>query len=230
MTLKLKTVYLFLIPVLFQSCLDMGQENVGPIIEPPQMILLKKDSLISGKHYGVTIGQPSSAAYPGMQDLHDSLEVSYLNLVSNFVTDFRHLEERLPLYSYMTFDEMTGTSNGVQLWFEDKKLKSIYLNSGKRLGQWPENISAAEAVREGESSEITAGKLKVLQKDSRYSYRFERSMLGVKTLTEAYDPGMEGLPQWYFGYKVDEKHTNYVYVYFRDDKVDYIIVHHMKTL
>lgn len=228
--IKLKTVYLFLIPVLFQSCLDTGNENVGPIVEPPEMILLKKDSLTSGKHYGITIGQSSATAYSGVQGFHDSLGLSYLNLVANFVTDFSNLKERLPLYSYMSFDETTGTSSGVQLWFENKKLKSIYLNSGKRLGQWPENISASKAVREGESSEITAEKLKSLQSDSRYSYRFGHSMLGVKTLAEAYDPGMAGLPQWYFGYKVDEEHTNYVYVYFREDKVDYIIVDHMKTL
>ncbi len=228
--MKLKTVILFTVPVLIQSCLSIDGPDVGPIIEPPQMILLKKDSLVSGKHYGIVIGQTSSTAYAGMKVNHDSLDVSYVNLVGNFVTDFSTLKERLPLYAYMTFDEKAGTSSGVQLWFEDKKLKSIYLNSGQRLGRWPENISASESVREGESSEIIAEKLKILESDSRYTFRFEHTMLGVKLLTEAYDPEMEGIPQWYFGYKIDEQLSNYVHVHFKEGKVAYIIVNHMKTL
>lgn len=227
---KLKTLVLFAFPVVFYSCLDLDDNGVGPIVEPPETILLKKDSLTSGKHFGITVGQAASAAYPGVQVISDSLEVSYLNLVANFVTDFSTLKDRLPLYSYMTFDAKPGSENGVQLWFEDKKLKSIYLNSGKRLGQWPENISASGAVREGESSEITAGKLTALQSDSRYKHRFEHSMLGVKTLQEAFDPAMEETPEWYFGYKVDEKHFNYVHVHFSDGIVAYILVNHMKTL
>lgn len=228
--MKLKTVILFTVPVLLQSCFGLDGHDTGPIIEPPQMILVKKDSLVSGRHYGVEPGQTASAAYQGMQVIHDSLDVDYVNLVANFVTNFSTLKERLPLYAYMTFDEKTGTSDGVQLWFEDKKLKSIYLNSGQRLGRWPENISASESVREGESSEIIAEKLKSLQSDSRYTFRFEHTMLGVKLLNEAYDPEMEGIPQWYFGYKVDETYVNYVHVHFTEGKVAYIIVNHMKTL
>ena len=228
--MRKKILILLAVSALFQSCLNIDDPDVGPIVEPPQMILLKKDSLTSGKHYGIAIGQTGSAAYPTLQGIRDSLEVDYLNLVSNKVTDFSTLKARLPLYSYFTFDEKTGTSNGVQLWFENRKLKSIYLNSGKRLGQWPENISASEAVRGGESREITAGKIQTLQNDARYKFRFEHSMLGVKTLHEPYDPEMKGTPQWYFGYRVDKKHTNYVKVHFREDKVAYIIVEYMLTL
>lgn len=227
---KIKSWILLAVPASLLSCLDSNDPDIGPIVEPPQMILLKQDSLTSGKYYGITIGQTASAIYPGMQAMQDSLGVSYLNLVSNLVTDFSTLKERLPLYSYMTFDEKKGTDSGVQLWFENKKLKSIYLNSGKRLGQWPENISAAVAVREGESSENTAEKLKILQNDKRYKLRFERSMLGVKTLHEPYDPAMSGTPQWYFGYRVNEQHNNYVEVHFRQEKVAYILVKYMKTI
>lgn len=227
---KLKTFVLSAFPLVFYSCLDAEDKDIKPIVEPPETILLQKDSLTTGRHYGITIGQTASAAYPGAQILYDSLDVSYLNLVSNFVTDFSTLKERLPLYSYMTFDEKAGSGNGVQLWFENRKLKSIYLNSGRRLGQWPENINASEAVREGESSELTAEKLKSLQSNSRYKLRFEHTMLGVKTLREAFDPSMEETPEWYFGYRVDEKHTNYVHVRFTRGKVAYILVNHMKTL
>lgn len=228
--MRLKAIILFTVPVLIQSCLSMNGPDVGPIIEPPTMILVRKDSLTSGKHYGIMPGQTASAAYAGIQVNYDSLGVNYLNLVANFVTDFSTLKERLPLYAYMTFDEKTGTHDGVQLWFEDKKLKSIYLNNGQRLGRWPENISASESVREGESSELIAEKLKVLQSDSRYKLRFEHTMLGVKMLNEAYDPEMEGTPEWYFGYKVGEDFMNYVHIHFKEGKVAYIIVNHMKTL
>lgn len=73
-------------------------------------------------------------------------------------------------------------------------------------------------------------KLKILQNDDRYKFRFEHSMLGVKTLREPYDPEMTGTPEWYFGYRVDERHTNYVEVHFREEKVAYIIVKYMQTL
>lgn len=227
---KIKTLMLLAVPAVLYSCLTTDDEVTAPIIDPPATILVKKDSLITGKHYGITIGQAASDAYPGAQLLTDSLGVTYLNLVSNFITDFSTLEQQLPLYSYMTFDEKAGTSNGVQLWFENRKLKSIYLNGGKRLGQWPENISASEAVREGESSEMTAEKLKFLQGNSRYRPRFEHTMLGVKNLQEAFDPAMEQAPEWYFGYKVDEKDTRYVHVHFIEGKVSYILVNHMRTL
>lgn len=227
---KLKTFVLCALPLIFNSCLDAEDKDIKPVVEPPETVLLKKDSLTTGKHYGITIGQTATAVYPGVQTLHDSLDVNYLNLVSNFVTDFSTLKERLPLYSYMTFDAKPGSSGGVQLWFENRKLKSIYLNSGKRLGQWPENINASEAVREGESSEVTAEKLISLQGNSRYKSRFEHAMLGVKTLQEAFDPAMKTTPEWYFGYRVDERHTNYVHVHFSEGKVIYILVNHMKTL
>jgi len=227
---KTKLAFLFLFPALLTSCLDMGNaDDVRPIIEPPETILLKKDSLTSGRHYGITIGQTAARAYPAAQFLKDSLKVDYLNLVANYVSNYDGFEMRLPLYSYMTFDEKNGTEQGVQLWFENKKLKSIYLNSGKRLGQWPENLHASEAVREGDNSEQAAGKLHKLQKDSRYKSRFEHAMLGVKTLAEPYDPAMDSNPEWYFAHTIDDHHFNVVHVHFREGIVSHILVNHMKT-
>jgi hypothetical protein len=217
--MKSISYFVFLL-LIVTSCLSESNPEPGIIVEPTQYTVIKKDSLTSGEFLGLKIGSSASDLYQQVQNNG----ASYLYITSNFVTDFESFKDRILLYNYLLFDEMKGTENGVQVTFENNKIKSIYLNSGEKLSKWPKNGNAN--IREGDAINAVYDKLMVIKKTR--SSMFERTSLLSKDLKKGYDNDMSVSPQWYYAYQPEDNHLNQVSMHLKDGKLQYIIVNYMR--
>jgi hypothetical protein len=121
-------------------------------------------------------------------------------------------------------DETFETPSGVQIQLASGKVKSIRLNNGTQLSQWPQAVDLQKAIATGDVLEILYGKLVVLSSSQDYKHKFQRVVLGAKYDYALYDPGKAELP-WSFIYDTRAQGiTEQVRVYFKDKKVDYILV------
>ncbi|MBE9461600.1 hypothetical protein ACFP1I_02380 [Dyadobacter subterraneus] len=226
---KVITGSLFALVLITAGCqMDLSPDNTKPIVDPPQIVVISRDSISSGNYLGLAIDEKAENVYSAVQSLQKSNGVSYLNIVSNFSTEISDLQNRLALYQYILLDESKGTDSGIQITLESGKVKSIYLNSGKELSQWPEKLSAESAVRVGDLSDKLYGKFVGIKGKSQYASKFERIMLATKDVSLAYDPLMAKSPQWYFAYSVGSDVHELVKINFQGGKVSYIIVERYK--
>ncbi|GAB3959339.1 hypothetical protein GCM10028805_55270 [Spirosoma harenae] len=202
--------------------------SVDPTTAGPDPIPYKivRDSLLAGSYLGITIHEEAASVYPKIQALQSTKGVGSMNVVSNIYADLSVLKERIPLYQYILLDEKTGTDSGVQITIEGQSVKTMYLNSGKKLSQWPEQSSAIYAVRTGDSISSLYDKLAVIRSISAYSRKFDRISLLTKNLSTGYDPGMNQSPQWYFGYKTGADQMDQIQVHFQTGKVSKIYIDH----
>lgn len=141
------------------------------------------------------------------------------------MSDFVGLKERIPLYDYLLFDEMIGTGRGVQVTFENDKIKSIYLGSGEKLSKWPKNGNTS--IQEGDAIGSVYDKLMTIRKSQ--SHMFERTTLLSKDLKKSYDAEMAKSGQWYYAYRPEENHLNQVSMHLSEGKLQYILVNYMRT-
>ncbi len=208
---------------LLSACHD-DKETVEPerYGTSPSNKYLGSDTVSTGSHLDIAIGEKPEDVYAALQ----AKELGAIHVVSNFVTDIATLQNRLPLYNYMLFDEAKGTENGVQLTLENGRLKSIWLNSGRKLEQWPERSTRHQAIRTGDDAKVLYQKLERLSRDGSYRSRFERVMLLTKDPGTAYDQPMGASPQWYFSIRVSQNRWDVVQVHFKNGHVSHFLVSH----
>lgn len=212
-----------LLATVFTGCL---QEDPSPeiIIDPPMSRITGRDTISSGSFMGVYIRSEAREAYAAIQNLKATDGVSFLNIVGNSTSDITQLRERIPLYSYILLDQEKGTGSGVQITLEEGKVKSIYLNSGKKLTQWPSGEKESMSVRMGDEAGKLYDKLAAIRKKSSYTATFERISLLTKDLDTAYDTAMSRSSQWYFTHKTGKDTMNEVNIHLKNGKTDFIEV------
>ena len=203
------------------ACLSENNPEPEVIVEPPFYNVYKKDSLTTGEFLRLKIGSTAEELYKQVQNNG----ASYLYITSNFVSDFAGFKDRIPLYDYLLLDEMKGTGNGVQITFENDKIKNIYLNSGEKLSKWPKNGSTA--INQGDAIGSIYDKLMTIRKSQ--SHMFERTSLLSKDLKKSYDAEMAKSAQWYYAYRPEEKHLNQVSMHLSEGKLQYILVNYMRS-
>ncbi|MEX2594415.1 MAG: hypothetical protein WD426_16715 [Anditalea sp.] len=160
--------FLFALSAFFVSCFPDDTNEPMIITEPDRLFLMASDTISSGTYMGLLTGEDADKVYAAVTDLGDSIGVTYLNIVSNIFSGLTGLEDRLPLYQSVFLDEKSGTSTGVQIAIEDGRIKSIFLNSGKKLDKWPNNLSSSSAIRTGDKVETLYGKLKAISDNHSY--------------------------------------------------------------
>jgi hypothetical protein len=188
--------------------------------------LLSSDTLNRGSYLGFNVGETPEAAYATVQSLHNAKAMPGLGVVANSYSDLGPLREKIPLYRALHLDEQRGTSTGVQLAFEAGKVKSIYLNSGEQLTQWPAQAAASASVAVGDQVEALYEKLVQIKSLEPYSNKFERITLSPKDPAKGYDPNMNLSPQWYFPYAVETTQFYEIQLHFREGKLAFIVVNH----
>jgi len=213
--------------VLFLSgCLNDQPKEPTLIIEPPPVLLISTDTIGSGSYMGFTVGEDAEDSYSHVNALKGSAGVTYLNVVGNVFDGFAGLEERMPLYQTILFDERPGTEGGVQLTIEEGRVKSIFLNSGKKLNQWPEKPRTLPAINIGDEAEMLYPKLEKISTDKAYRNKFEYVSLLTKDLSKAYDYHMADAPQWYFAYTLEDNKMDEVKLNFEEGKLKEILINH----
>lgn len=224
MYLRLSSYFALCVLFVVSSCTlsePPGPEIVGP--EPSQWFLVERDSISTGSLLGLSVGTHAADVYDAVTQLRSTQGVTYLNIVSNQSSDIRSLENRIPLYSYILLDEQKGTDKGVQITLEEGKVSAIFLNSGRKLSQWPERGSANASVSMGDAAEGLHTKLVNVSKLSAHASRFQKISLLTKDLARAFDPAMADSPQWYFAYLENDGALRQVQIFLKDGRVDYLI-------
>jgi hypothetical protein len=227
----MKNIIAGLLLILFFCTFGCMKDNVVQpeiITDPPMVQLIGSDSIYSDDYLGMGISQKAETIYSVIQSLQQSQGVSYLNVVSNVSSDITQLQSRIPLYKYILLDQKEGTDSGIQITLESGVVSRIYMNSGKKLSQWPEKSDTKSSVRIGDQAAALYEKLIHISNNKSYSSKFERIFLQTKELSASYDPVMAQSPQWYFAYTVGTDLTDHVEVHFQQGKVKYIKVLHYK--
>ncbi|MEZ0484419.1 hypothetical protein [Fibrella aquatica] len=206
-----------------QPKVSVEPTTVGPEPEPYRIV---RDSVKTGAYLDITIGENAATAYVKIQTLHTTKDVTYLNIVGNVFADLSLLKERIPLYQYIVLNQKLGSDSGVQITLESQRVKSIYLNSGQQLTQWPEKQKATLSVRVGDAVSGLYDKLIKVRSIDRYANKFENILLLTKNLSTRYDEAMSLSPQWYFGYSTGQDQMDQIQVHFQEGKVHKIYVDH----
>jgi hypothetical protein len=218
---------LFLLSFVLAGC---HKEAVAPAPAPgasdSDTQFLSSDTLTRGGYLGFNLGETPEASYATVQSLRIPKGIFGLSVTANSYRDLSPLREKIPLYLALYLNEQRGSSTGVQFAFEAGKVKSIYLNSGKQLTQWPDQPAASSSVAVGDQVEVLYEKLVQIKDLEAYGNKFERISLSAKDLTRDYDPNMGLSPQWYFTYKVDTNKFDEVQLHFRGGKLSFIVVNH----
>lgn len=169
------------------------------IIEPGEEKLLQSDTIQNGSFWNIHIGMLSSEVYNSIRNISAEKQISSVWVTGNVYTDLASIKDKIPLYRSLYFDETTGTESGIQLSFENDKVKSIFKNSGQPVFMWPLGFSNTKSIRQGISQNTVFERLENIHQISSYTAKFQRLSLFDKDLLKAYDPGMNNSKQWYIG-------------------------------
>lgn len=200
--------FLILIVVSLTSCTkDEVVADGGPDPIPPKII--SRDTLTTGQLWGLTIGQSAADVYAKIQAIRIEKEVGYLGVVGNFYNSLENLDGKIPLYTGVLLDEQVGTSTGIQIYFANGKVQSIFNNSGVKMNKWPTNVVSAVSVAVGDKTDEVYSKLVSIKKMSAYAGKFERISLFSKDPAKDYDPLMSNSRLWYLnGHIADKRYYN----------------------
>jgi hypothetical protein len=212
------------------GCINNDPVEPEIIIDPIGLMLVSCDTITSGEHLGILVSSNAENVYSALQNAQTSKGLQYVNVVSNSFSNVNQLDNRIHLYQSIFLDEQKGTDSGVQITFESGKVKSIYLNSGKELTQWPLKEKESTSVRVGDQASALYSKLLSIQSKSSYASKFERISLFTKELMSEYDPIMTQSPQWYFRYTVEPKLYEHVDVNLDNGKVKSLVVSRYREL
>jgi len=213
-----KAYLLFLAAILFTACRKEDLDN-RIIVEPPFQSQISADTITNGQLYGLTIGQTSLEVYTKIQQVQAAEKMGNLNIVNNVFTNIDSLKTRLPLYTGIFMDEEKGTPNGVQLGFENNKVKTIFLNDGTMLAHWPSGFSTKAVINVGDPVDGIYQKLASIKKDDVASKKLQRLSVFFKDNNKPFDPQMSASPQWYFIATLSAKRYNHVSLNFAAGKL-----------
>jgi len=168
---------MFSLAFLGTGCLNNDPVEPEIIIDPIELIRVSQDTITTGGHLGVEVSANADQAYAALQKIQTATGLQYVNVVSNIFSNVNQLDNRIHLYQSILLDEQKGTDSGVQITFEEGKVKSIYLNNGNKLTQWPLKENASTSVRVGDQANAVYGKLVNIQRKNSYANKFERISL-----------------------------------------------------
>jgi hypothetical protein len=161
--------------------------------------------LTTGQWWGLNIGDTITDIYKAIQNIQTENGVNYLGIGDNVFTKIEDLEGRIPLYRSVYLDETVGTSSGIQVYFSDNKVKSIWTNSGTELSRWPLNTDRAATIAKNDPIENIYPSLTNIKRIAAFANKFERISLPSKDINKPYDPQMSKSPQWIFSALVSDK-------------------------
>lgn len=215
-----KIFFLFLTAFALSSCLKNDDKEPLIIIEPPHdTFITARDTITSGEKWGLKIGDTPEELYAAIQKLKKEQKVSYLSITGNIFTSLEDIQNIIPLYSSILFDRTVGTSTGVQVYFAEDKVKSIYLNSGQQLQKWPNNTPNNSTIFVNENTATLYERLINIQKISAYQKSLERISLFEKNIDKAYDENMSNSKLWYFTTPVNDNTFYEVHLNFNEGKL-----------
>lgn len=194
---------LFVCLYLLGACRKMNTEP-EIIVEPPEPIELKLDSIQEGEMYNVKIGDPTEKVYADLRFFAKGVQQKPYLAITGFLNDhIEDLEGRIPLYGSLIFDQRPSSKNGGQIYFEGNTIKSIYNREGKKLTKWPQGSPSALQV--GDRITDIYAKLIKINNDKRFSSLFDYIGMFEKNLETDYDPLQEKSDLWQFNFSIDEK-------------------------
>lgn len=213
--MKKTYTYFMLLLMALVSCskTDPRVDPTGP--EPEPLFVLESDSISEGNMQGMTIGNTAHVVYQAVQKIQEEQQTSKnLQIVANIFTNVQDLKDRLHLYNQLLFDETKGTSKGIQVSFEDDKIKSIWTNNGDKLSHWPVGESVTNRISVGDVISTIYTKLQKLNSIPKYAPRLQRISLFDKNTAKAFDPIMSDSNNWYFSIPLSEKEFHIYYLHF----------------
>ena len=211
-----KTLLYLLVLLFFYSCKkEELPEKPLIIVEPPVNMILEQDSLFAGQFWGITIGESTEQVYAALQRIKTEKQITSAEVAGNYFT-IADLDQKIPLYNSLYFDNLIPTEEGVQVYLADNKIKSIYLNNGKLLNRWPQAGSNAHTIRTGDAAADIYNKLVLASEQDNYKNRFGRIMLVSKNLSTPYDEHMSISTQWHVGSPVTNKKVYHLILKFNN--------------
>lgn len=211
--------------VFFISCFK-GSKGFD---QPTQIVT--SDTLTSGNYWGITVGDDHTTVYSKAQALSEEKNIKTISVVNNIFTDLAAIKDKLPLYHSIFLDASTASANGVQIFFENDKVKSIYNNAGQLLNSWPWDAVPNQSVQQNDAVSSLYNKLVNIKTLPAYSIYFQRLSLFYKNTKTAYDPDMGLSNKWILNSPVNEKVFLRVNIKFNAGAViDSIMVDRVETL
>ncbi|MDQ6477914.1 hypothetical protein [Dyadobacter sp. LHD-138] len=227
--MKSNFIAILFLSLLASSCIKEETEVPPIVCDCFSNHVIGKDSLTSGSYLGLEINKEAADVYTALEQLRDTKNVQYLNVVNNIFSGLSQLKDRIPLYQSIFLDEQKGTDSGVQISFEKNKVSKIFLNSGRQLSQWPTSANAETAIRTGDDVTSLYARLLKINKLSAYVNKFERISLFTKDMSLKYDPILGQSPQWYFTHIPGDKLMDLIHLNFKDGKLVKINITHYKN-
>jgi hypothetical protein len=204
LSLMKNQLFLLLLVVMFSSCVK--DENVtAPIVDPIPPKVLSRDTITTGQLWGFAIGQPSASIYAKGQEVKLERKIAYMSVIGNVFTSLESLENKIPLYQSIYLDQTLGTSTGIQIYFANNTVKSIWTNEGKQMNMWPANTSNNSSIIKGDQVSEVYKKLVNIKSIGAYANKFERISMFEKDITKPYDDQMANSRLWYINGDMDDK-------------------------
>ena len=221
------TLLVVLLCFVLGSCLK--DEAVTPeiIIDPITPVLLSHDSITTGAYLGLKIEAQTTDVYAQIQALREK-GVSYVQPIGDFSADLNKVGNRLVLYQSIYLGEQKPSDSDVQISISAGQVRSIFLNNGTKISQWPLREPAASSVRVGDKAEILFEKFVKIRSKGTYSRKFDRVSLLFKRLDSEYDPIMDTSNKWYFAYTTADGLLEKVDIGFENGKLKYLLVDRYK--
>lgn len=188
------------------------------IVEPPQPIEVRLDSIQEGEIYNVKIGDAAEKVYADLQFFAKGVKQKPYLAITGFLNDrIEDLEGRIPLYGSLIFDQRPSAKKGGQIYFEGNTIKSIYSRDGNKLTTWPHGSSSALQVGD-RITEIYAKLIKI-NGDKRFRSLFDYIGMFEKNLETGYDPSQEKSDLWQFNFSINKKQLVRLDLVFEEGKL-----------
>lgn len=206
-------IHILIITTLFGSC---KKEQVTPeiITEPRHSIIIASDTLTTGQWWGLNIGDTIPNIYKIIQNIQTEKQIKYLGIVGNVFTKLEDIQNIIPLYNSILLNEKNGSASGIQIYFANNKVKSIWTNSGTELSRWPSHTDNAATIAKDDAIEHIYLRLTNIKRIDAFANNFERISLFDKDISKAYDAQMSKSSQWYFSAAVSDKRFYVVHLNF----------------
>lgn len=204
--------------VFFVACNKESSDYVNPP-DPPMYAIIKSDTITTGNLWNLRIGDIFTSVYTAIQN---DTNIHYLSILNNSYTNLNDIKDRICLYSAIYMDETIGTSSGIQIYFKNNKVESIWTNDGKKLNTWPAGFN--HSVNIGDSIDNIFENLVSIKKVNQYAKKLERISLFTKDIFKPFDNGvMDTSKYWQLTSNIDGGKTLHnVTLRFTNNKLDTI--------